>query len=235
MVSPGRAAVNAGPARGGYLVVDDREIAAGGRAFAPAVLPGGGRRADADAMDEPSFAYDDLIRPVEPLMMRSIWRILRQREAAEDAFQDALTIVWRKRRAVARHPNPRALILRISIDAAYDALRRSRRRLRHETGSPPVEAADPSARGAERLEEDRNLREAVLEAVGRLPKRQATAALLRLVEERPYPEIAAAMACSEATVRIHVMRARAKLAARLAGLAGDLKGAGRESGEETRP
>ena len=44
------------------------------------------------------------------------------------------------------------------------------------------------------------------------------AAILRLVEEQPYPEIARAMGCSEATVRIHVMRARASLAAALADL-----------------
>lgn len=166
-------------------------------------------------MDIRDSGYDDLIRPLEPVMMRSIWRIVRDREAAEDALQEALIIVWRKRRAVARHPHPRALILRISIDAAYDALRRSRRRLRREAGSARIDAADPSMPGVERSWEDRQLRAAVLEAVGRLPKRQATAAMLRLVEERPYPEIAAAMGCSEATVRIHVMRARAALAARL--------------------
>lgn len=189
-------------------------------------------RPAATDMDMREPGYDDLIRPLEPMMMRSIWRIVRDREAAEDALQDALMIVWRKRRAVSRHPNPRALILRISIDAAHDALRRSRRRLRHEVGGLPAAAADPSAPGAERSWENRRLRAVVLEAVSRLPKRQAAAAMLRLVEDRPYPEIAAAMNCSEATVRIHVMRARAALAARLSVFKGGLSSGPGESGEE---
>jgi RNA polymerase sigma-70 factor (ECF subfamily) len=179
-------------------------------------------------MDEREPGYDELIRPVESMMMRSIWRIVRQREAAEDALQDALAVVWRKRRAVARHPNPRALILKIAIDAAYDALRRSRRRLRHEAPGLPAEAADRSASGVERDWEARSLRAAVLEAMAGLPRRQAMAAHLRLVEEQPYPDIALAMGCSEATARIHVMRARAALTERLA----DLRpGGGRSEGE----
>ena len=99
-------------------------------------------------MDDREIGYDDLIRPLESVMMRSIWRIVRQREAAEDALQDALAVIWRKRRLVARHPNPRALVLKISIDAAYDAVRKSRRRLSHEIPGLPAEAADRSASGA---------------------------------------------------------------------------------------
>ena len=61
----------------------------------------------ADAVENPGFDYDVLVKPMEPRMMRAIWRIVRQREAAEDALQDALAIIWKKRDAVARHPIPR--------------------------------------------------------------------------------------------------------------------------------
>ncbi len=60
-----------------------------------------------DAMESREFDYSKLVRPMESRMMRSIWRIVRQREAAEDALQDALAVIWKKRDAVARHPNPR--------------------------------------------------------------------------------------------------------------------------------
>src|SRR5512136_1913978 len=63
---------------------------------------------------------------MEPRLMRTIWRIVRRREAAEDALQDALTVIWRKRAAVARHPNPQALILRIAVSAASPGARRRR-------------------------------------------------------------------------------------------------------------
>jgi len=167
-------------------------------------------------MENLEFDYNGLVRPMESRMMRSIWRIVRQREAAEDALQDALAIIWRKRDTVARHPNPQALILRITVAAAYDAVRKSLRRLSHEVPGLPDQPADDSADPVTKGSEDRSLRDTILEAIGRLPKRQATAVLLHLVEEQSYEEIARGMGCSEATVRVHVMRARTALARRLA-------------------
>jgi RNA polymerase sigma-70 factor (ECF subfamily) len=180
------------------------------------------RPVEARAMENREFDYDRLVRPMEPRMMRSIWRIVRQREAAEDALQDALAVIWRKRDTVARHPNSQALILRITVAAAYDAVRKSRRRLRHEIPGLPDQAADDSAVPVTKGTEDRSLRTAILEAIGRLPKRQATAVLLHIVEEQSYEEIARAMDRSETTVRVHVMRARGALARRLAHLHPDL-------------
>jgi RNA polymerase sigma-70 factor (ECF subfamily) len=43
-------------------------------------------------------------------------------------------------------------------------------------------------------------------AVGELPEAQRDAVLARVVEERPYTEIAARMACSEMVVRQRVSR-----------------------------
>src|SRR5512135_95697 len=101
-------------------------------------VPGG-----AAGVAMPEFDYDVLVRPLEVRMMRTIWRIVREREAAEDALQDALTTIWRKRDAVARHPKPEALILRIAVAAAIDAVRKRRRRLRHEaTGLRDDRAGD---------------------------------------------------------------------------------------------
>lgn len=170
---------------------------------------------EAAAMDNREFDYDQLVRPMESRMMRSIWRIVRDKEAAEDALQDALAVIWKKRDTVARHPNPQALILRISVDAAYDAVRKIRRRLGHEVQGLPEDAPDGAAPAVTKASEDRGLRAAVLEAISRLPKRQATAALLHLVEEQSYREVARAMGCSESTARVHVLRGRAALARRL--------------------
>jgi len=170
---------------------------------------------EAAAMDTFEFDYDVLVRPMESRMMRSIWRIVRDKEAAEDALQDALAVIWKKRGTVARHPNPQALILRISVDAAIDAVRKTRRRLSHEVQGLPEDAPDGAAPPVTKASEDRGLRSAVLEAISRLPKRQATAALLHLVEEQSYEEVARAMGCSASTARVHVMRGRAALARRL--------------------
>ena len=188
--------------------------------------------AEAAAMENREFDYDALVRPLESRMMRVAWRIVREREAAEDALQDALAAIWKKRAAVARHPNPQALILRMTVAAACDACRRRRRRLAHEVPGLAEDRSADAAPPVTQAAEDRALRTEILEAIGRLPERQATAVLLRVVEERPYEEIAAAMDCTEATVRVHVLRAKAALAKRLARLRPELAEERGETGKE---
>ena len=117
---------------------------------------------------------------------------------------------------------------------AIDAVRRRRRRGRHETPARPDDRArDPAPPFTEEVEA-RDLRASLLEAIGRLPRRQATAVLLHVVEEQSYADIARAMGCSEATVRVNVMRGRAglarRLAARRAGPAGAPDRTGKEGG-----
>ncbi|MBN2409428.1 MAG: RNA polymerase sigma factor [Candidatus Aminicenantes bacterium] len=170
----------------------------------------------ATAVETREFDYDSLVRPMEGRMMRSIWRIVRHREAAEDALQDALAVIWKKRARVARHPKPEALILRIAVTSAYDALRKHRRRIGREVTGWPGDRADEASPSVEKGPEDRNLRAAILGAIGRLPRRQAAAVLLHIVEEQSYEDIARAMGCSGSTVRVHVSRGRAKLARMLA-------------------
>ncbi len=170
----------------------------------------------ADAVETRGFDYDVLVRPLEPRLMRTVWRIVRRKEAAEDALQDALATIWKKRETVARHPHPEALILRIAVSSAIDALRRDRRRLRHEAPGLADDRAEDGAPPVTKAVEGRDLRAAVLEAIGGLPRRQATAVVLHIVEERPYEEVARAMGCSETTARVHVLRGRTALARRLA-------------------
>jgi len=181
----------------------------------------------ADAVETQEFDYDALVRPLEPRLMRTVWRIVREKQAAEDALQDALTVIWKKRDAVARHPNPQALMLRIAVAAAIDAVRKSARRLRHEAPGLPGDRADEAAPPVTKGTEDRSLRAEILEAIRRLPKRQATAVLLRVVEEQTYGEIARAMDCTEPTARVHVMRAKTALTKILAGIR---PGLGRDPG-----
>jgi DNA-directed RNA polymerase specialized sigma24 family protein len=81
-------------------------------------------------MNDDRPEYERLIAPIEDRMIRSVWRIVRDPDDAEDAFQDALLMVWKRWGQVRRHPNPHALVLRICINAAHDMLRRRARRLK---------------------------------------------------------------------------------------------------------
>lgn len=160
--------------------------------------------------DEKSL-YDRLIAPVESRMMRTIWRVVRHDQLAEDTLQDALAIIWRKRNRIHRHPNPQALILKICLDCAYDSLRKQARQRRQKDLSNLASYESQSRTNASLELEKKQAVAEVLNAIGRLPQSQALAVLMRIVQDQPYEAIAQTMGCSETTVRIHVSRGRKRL------------------------
>ena len=148
-------------------------------------------------------------------MLSSIWRIVRDREDAQDALQEALAIVWQRLDRIRAHPNPHALILKICADAAYDALRRKLRLRRNETAAPAEENLRDSSPLVSEVLDGRDRIAEVFGAIAELPRNQARAILMRCIQEQSYESIAQALACGEATARKHVERARARLAERL--------------------
>jgi len=170
-------------------------------------------------MSDAQQAYDRMVRPLEDRMIRSIWRIVRHPDDAEDAMQEALLTIWKRWDRLTKHPRPEALMLRICINAAYDVSRRRTRQRRAVELSgaapdPPDSSGSPPQRmiGAERHAE-------ILRAIHRLSRKQAVATLMRVVQGDSYEEIADVLGCTEATVRKHVARGRRRLRVALAHLA----------------
>jgi RNA polymerase sigma-70 factor (ECF subfamily) len=155
--------------------------------------------------------YDELIAPLEATMMRSIWRIVRNADIAEDCLQDALAVVWKKRFQIRQHANPQALILKICLNAACDSLRRLERLRRQTDLSQLDNAPAPPDHDADRDLEGKEIVEQVQLAIRRLPRKCALAVMMRLIHEESFEAIAHALDCSEITVRIHISRGRAQL------------------------
>jgi RNA polymerase sigma-70 factor (ECF subfamily) len=162
-------------------------------------------------MNDSALFYRQFIEPIEDRMIRSVWRVTRDAADAEDAMQNALMAIWRRRGRIAGHASPQALILKICIDAGCDIARRRARERRHTGLHEPAEESDGNARPAWEVLAQRELSSEILGAIHRLSRRQAVAITLRVFEELPYEQIAAAMQCSEATARKHVERARGHL------------------------
>lgn len=152
-------------------------------------------------------------------MIRSIWRIVRDPQDAEDAMQDALLTIWKRWDRLTKHPRPEALVLKICIDAAYDVTRRRTRQQRTVELSEAV--PDPPDSSCSPPEETMSTEQhaEILRAIHRLSRRQAVATLMRIVEGHSYDEIADVLGCTEATVRKHVARGRRRLRVALAHLA----------------
>jgi len=164
--------------------------------------------------DEKSF-YKIILKPVENRMLRSIWRIVRNAEAAEDTLQDALTIIWRKRARITHHPNPEALILKICTDSAYDTLRKIKRNSREYSPTVYSELSKKSKDSLAENMERENITKEILQEISRLPKNQATAVLMRIIQEQPYSAIAQTLGCGEGSARVLVSRGRTRLSSRL--------------------
>ena len=159
--------------------------------------------------------YERILRPIQPQMIRTVWRVLGNGDDADEALQQALIRIWRSWPTLVRHPNPRALALKICSDCAYDELRRRTRRLRNQQleGHEASLLHEPSDH-LSRMES----RKAIMDAIARLSRNQAVAFVMRAIQEQSYEEIAAGLGCAEATARKHVSRARDRLSSFLADL-----------------
>ncbi|HEX9713779.1 MAG TPA: sigma-70 family RNA polymerase sigma factor [Actinomycetota bacterium] len=150
------------------------------------------------AGDVPNF--DELFRHEYPTIVRTVYLMLGEREAAEEAAQEAfleLYIHWRK---VSRYDKPGAWVRRVAIRRASRV--RKHRRLELQGSVPEMIGGG---------EDDVAIRLVVLT----LPVAQRAAVVLRYFEQLSTTDIAHLMDCSEATVRVHLHRARKRLGALL--------------------
>jgi RNA polymerase sigma factor (sigma-70 family) len=160
---------------------------------------------------EPDDEYAWFFRTEFPAVVRTVYLIVRDRGRAEEIAQDAfmrLHVHWRK---VSRYERPDAWVRRVAIRLAARSVGRERIR-------PSLErvAAAPSV--AEGTATDLDL----VAAVAELPMRQRVAIVLFYLEDRPLPEVAHVLECSDGAAKILLHRARLSLAARLGEEASDV-------------
>jgi RNA polymerase sigma-70 factor (ECF subfamily) len=143
-------------------------------------------------------AFESLFRQFESEVFRWIVRIVRDRSAAEDAVIETF---WRAFRGRARFDASRsfgAWMRRIATNVALNHVRAARRQ-RSWTGpseDPPAPAGTDAA-----------IRDALDFALGALPRKLYVVAVLALIEEEPYAEIADALDIPVGTVKSRVFRA----------------------------
>ena len=130
-------------------------------------------------------------------------RLLGNRADAEDAAQEAFLRLHRFLHRIdpARDPGP--WIYRVTVNVCRDAAR-----ARPPAGEPGEAAASGDAEEEMGREERRGL---VARALETLPAKQRAALVLRDIEGLATREVAAALGCSEATVRSQVSAARLRV------------------------
>jgi RNA polymerase sigma-70 factor (ECF subfamily) len=151
------------------------------------------------AMEGVDAEYTGFFRAEFARVVQTVTFIVHDRERAEDIAQDAFVQLLRNWKKVSGYQKPEAWVRRIAIRLAMRGLRRDRlwsvikRDVRQ---ALPVEPRDLD----------------LFAAVSRLPGMQRAAITLFYFEDRPISDIADLLGCAEATARVHLHRARKRLA-----------------------
>jgi RNA polymerase sigma-70 factor (sigma-E family) len=173
-------------------------------------------------------AFEEFAARRTDSLVRTAFFLIGDQHAAEDVVQTALVrtaMHWRAARA-----SPDAYIRQVVVNLVRDGWRSGRRRPREvplQTGDAEIDRSvsdrllghDPVSQPAETLIADRD---ELLGALRQLPERQRAAVVLRYWDELSVSETAAAMGCTEGTVKSAssrgLVRLRQLLTAEPAGL-----------------
>lgn len=147
--------------------------------------------------------FERLFRDEFEAVLRSVYVICHDADRAQDITQDAFVQLLRHWRKVSRYDRPGAWVRRIAIRIAIQQVRRERlRSVLEREAEVPANAPRP-------VEMD------VLDAIATLPKMQRAAVALYYLDDLPMAEVADILGCSSSTARVHVHRARVRLASLL--------------------
>lgn len=157
--------------------------------------------------DEPALSFDDFYRAHFRHVLALAYALTGSRWAAEDLAQEAFVAAHRNWDRVRQYDRGDLWIRRVATNLAVS---RVRRRMAEAKGLLKVATSRPPSVAP--LDPDDG---SVWREVRALPVRQAQALVLRYVEDRSVRDIAEILGCAEGTVKAHLSRGRAALAARL--------------------
>jgi RNA polymerase sigma-70 factor (ECF subfamily) len=162
-------------------------------------------------------AFNTLVQQYQDTVFNSAYRILGDFDAAEDAAQKAFISAYHSIRSF-RGGSLRAWLLRTTVNACYDEIRRNKR---HPAISIEAHEEDDSAAkdgwladgdpSPQQISEMKELQKAVQQCLQDLPVDFRTIAVLADVEELDYEEISRVTGSPLGTVKSRLARARVKL------------------------
>lgn len=176
-------------------------------------------------------AFRELIRRYERPVFSLIFRMVRDRELAEDLAQDTFIKVLNHIDRYRPEFKLSSWLFKIANNVAIDHLRRRQLDTISMDGSPHAQTADAieatsfdvvvdQESALEELEA-KEMGTAIERAIASLRPEYRSCIMLRHVEDRSYEEIAATLDLPLGTVKTYIHRARHELRKALEGLKGD--------------
>ncbi|MEN9507707.1 MAG: hypothetical protein RLZZ621_270 [Gemmatimonadota bacterium] len=166
-------------------------------------------------------AFRELVRRYERPVFSLVFRMVRDRETAEDLAQDTFVKVLNHIDRYSPDFKFSSWLFKIANNVAIDWLRRRRLDTVSMDGSPHASTASEIEASALELEADqetaleelesRELGAAIEQAIAKLRPEYRACIMLRHVEDRSYEEIAATLDLPLGTVKTYIHRARHEL------------------------
>ena len=160
--------------------------------------------------DDGSRAFEALYRSLYPLVVRTVYLVVLDRDVAQEICHEAFLRLWQHRSRLGEQANERAWLMRVAMNLAIDHRRSLFPALRDRgSDAPPVDPATAALTHIEREE----MRRALL----RLRTRDRALLALRFEQDLTFPEIGRIFGRPEATVKTWVHRALDKLQQEMGG------------------
>ncbi len=182
---------------------------------------------DVKAGDEASFEL--LLQRYRTPLVNFLFRMVRNREQAEDLAQEVFLRVYRAREDYVPSAKFTTWLFRIATNLALNSMRDTRyQKLEVSIDAPvTVDAEDGDERPLDVVEKHPNIEQHLVEdvrvnmirhAINKLPEKQRAAVLLHKYQELDYTEIAKILSCSESALKSLLFRAYEALRVELAPL-----------------
>ena len=162
-------------------------------------------------------AFEEQVRGCADLAVRVAFSVLRQREDAEEAAQEAFARACTRFHELQEPERFRAWIVRVTWRIAIDRWRADRRRQAREQAIGEAAAAS----SAEQLAMDAERSSRLWNAVDELPEKLRIVIILNALEGHGVAEVAQLLGIPPGTVKSRLFLARRALAQRLTCLAND--------------
>ncbi|MGK5685416.1 SigE family RNA polymerase sigma factor [Actinoplanes sp. URMC 104] len=145
----------------------------------------------------PGAGFDDFVRSRSTGLLRVAYLLTGDRHAAEDLLQEVLEQMYVRWRRIEH--TPEAYARRALVNRATNRWRSRARRPETPLGRHHEQPGPDHG-------DDVAIRAAVLEALRELPPKQRAAVVLRYLEDLPVHEVAAALGCTDGTVKSNAAR-----------------------------
>jgi RNA polymerase sigma-70 factor (ECF subfamily) len=181
---------------------------------------------DVKAGDEQSFTL--LLHRYRTPLVNFLYRMVRNREQAEDLAQEVFLRVYRAREDYVPSAKFTTWLFRIATNLALNSVRDTRhQRMEISLDAPVTVAEEGEEKTLDLAEKHPNIEQHLVEetrkkmirhAIEKLPQKQRAAVLLHKYQELDYGEIAKILQCSESALKSLLFRAYETLRVELAPL-----------------